>query len=164
MNIPRFAPAALVLLALAACGTSTTTSSSSAAPASAAPASTPSASPVATSEQLIAVAQKVYGKDQFSVCEGGTTVSADYFKNCPFTASLNQKMIHKAATQLGPDPLGAGDGPGLRGAVAYSATVTATGGTVVATVGTTWSATLTIVSVNGQLLVDGLAINGVPVT
>src|SRR5260370_16471284 len=128
MDIPRLAAAAVVLLVVAACGTSTTTSSSSASAvtASAAPASTPSASNVATSEQLIAVAQKVYGKGQFSVCDGGTTVAADYFKNCPFTASLNQKMIHKAATQLGPDPLGAGDGPGLRGAVAYSPTVTPT--------------------------------------
>jgi hypothetical protein len=157
MNIRRFVYAALVLLVVAACGTSTPTSSSS---ASAVTATTPSASNFATSEQLIAVAQKVYGKGQFSVCD----FAADYFKNCPFTASLNQKMIHKAATQPGPDPLGAGDGPGLRGAVAYSATVSATGGSVVATVGTDWSATLTIVSVNGHLLVDGLAINGVPVT
>jgi hypothetical protein len=110
------------------------------------------------------VAQKVYGKDQFAVCDAGRSIPAEAFKNCPFTATFTQKMIYRARTQLGPDPLGAGDGPGVQGVPAYTATVTPTVGTVNVSVGATWSASLTIRLVNGQLLVDGLTINGVRVT
>lgn len=165
MRSVRIAIAVIGLVALAACGTPTASSSSSPTVAATLPATqAASPTPIATSDQLIAVAQRVYGKDRFSVCDGGN-IPADAFKQCPFTASLTQKMIHKAATQPGPDPLGAGDGPGMQDApVYYTATATSTGGTVNVTVGTTWSASLTIVSDNGLLLVDGLIINGVPVT
>lgn len=109
---------------------------------------------VATGSQLIAVAQEVYGRDFLSTCERGTDPNT-LFDACPFTAVFRQTMITKAKTQLGPDPLGLGDGPGLQGTPSYTASVTATGGTVVMQVG---GMSFTIIEVwqDGTLLVGDI--------
>ncbi len=158
-----------VIALLVGCGTSGASSTSTATAATASPSvATPSPSAgrtsptplTATKQQLIAVAQQVYGTTNVQTCERGTS-AVTLFDTCPFTAAFKQKMITKAQTQLGPDPLGLGDGPGPGDArLSYAATVTSTGGTVVLHLGTFGVFVLTEVWQGNTLVVSDIATDG----
>jgi hypothetical protein len=101
------AAAAVVLLALSACGgepTSSATSAATAAPATSAtagPAATPAAGPTADLTRVAAVASRIFPAGPARDCSAGG------FDACPFTARLKTRMqaIAGATTGGGADPV-----------------------------------------------------------
>ena len=100
------------------------------------------------------------------VVAGSATPLADPYADCPFTAAFAQAM-----TAVAPDPPGHfGEGAaqlcqcqGQESVPAFRATVTPAGGTVTFTQSGA-EFVLTIVSDDGQLLVDGISVDGTPIT
>lgn len=137
-------------------------------------------SPVAsiiTDSNLIEVASKVFGTGCANTGQSPCSQSmrmlsscadAGSYSTCPFTPSFESKLASLAP----PNQQGALGNPGavltqdfqggLLSAPTYSATVSNTGGTATVTIQNWGSYVLTIVLINGQLLVNKITFNGKP--
>ena len=168
--------AAVAALSLAACGgagstspTATPTAQPTATPAptpTGTPTPTPLPTPVASAD-LVAVAQRVY-MPAGATCEsnsGGASPSAASYVNCPFTPALVQRIVAAEQAMLG----NTGGGYNIlchcqaqpQAYNAGGATASGSGGSV--TVQAVYGPdlvtfTLTIVTQNGQLLVNDITV------